>query len=202
LLLDEVSELPLAAQAKLLQLLQSRSYYPLGSNRPSSADVRVVAATNADLERAVAERRFRSDLYYRYTSCRSAFPRSTSGATTSTIWRWLLRRCGRASRVSQRLALGAAIRTLRAMEWPGHVRQLEHAVEAPSSARRPRARRKSSHPSDWEPGRAHAGSTPYVPGGDAPVPGRARAPGPGRFRVERRRGRAVVSTWRGHISTT
>jgi GAF domain-containing protein len=76
LLLDEVSDLPLVAQAKLLQLLQSRTYYPLGSGRPTSADVRVIAATNSDLERAVADRRFRADLFYHCTWCRSvSWPR-------------------------------------------------------------------------------------------------------------------------------
>jgi Nif-specific regulatory protein len=65
LLLDDVGELPLAAQAKLLQFLQSKQYYRLGSARTTTADVRVVAATNADLRTAVAERRFREDLLYR-----------------------------------------------------------------------------------------------------------------------------------------
>ncbi len=61
LFLDEVGELALGAQAKLLQLLQTKQYYPLGETRPASADVRVIAATNADLAVAVKERRFRED---------------------------------------------------------------------------------------------------------------------------------------------
>jgi Nif-specific regulatory protein len=65
LLLDEIGVLPLGAQAKLLQLLQSKEYYPLGAARPSRCEARVIAATNVDLERAVADRQFREDLFYR-----------------------------------------------------------------------------------------------------------------------------------------
>ena len=65
LFLDEVGEIPYAAQAKLLQLLQSKQYYPLGSPQAVTADVRVVAATNEDLREAVKARRFREDLFYR-----------------------------------------------------------------------------------------------------------------------------------------
>ena len=65
LFLDEVGELPVRAQASLLQLLQSRSYFPLGSATPRTSNVRILAATNINLAAAVTERRFREDLYYR-----------------------------------------------------------------------------------------------------------------------------------------
>ncbi|MEI9949988.1 MAG: sigma 54-interacting transcriptional regulator [Pseudomonadota bacterium] len=65
LLLDEIAELSLPSQAKLLQLLQSKEYFPLGASRPQHADVRIIAASNVDLSEAVAEKRFRQDLYYR-----------------------------------------------------------------------------------------------------------------------------------------
>ena len=65
LFLDEVGELPLDAQAKLLQLLQDKRYFPLGSNQPKDADVRILAATNADLKDMVKRRRFREDLFHR-----------------------------------------------------------------------------------------------------------------------------------------
>src|SRR5262249_57479555 len=65
LLLDEIAEMTTTAQAKLLQLLQTREYYPLGASQPVAADVRVVAATNVDLRKAVAAKRFREDLLYR-----------------------------------------------------------------------------------------------------------------------------------------
>jgi Nif-specific regulatory protein len=65
LVLDEVAELTTAAQAKVLQLIHAREYFPLGAPRPVKADVRIIAATNKDLKQAVAERTFREDLYYR-----------------------------------------------------------------------------------------------------------------------------------------
>src|SRR6185369_465378 len=65
LFLDEVGEIPLAVQSKLLMFLQSRRYYRLGGSAAIDADVRVVAATNANLEELVQKKRFREDLYYR-----------------------------------------------------------------------------------------------------------------------------------------
>ena len=133
LLLDEIAELPLAAQAKLLQLLQSRTYYPLGSSKPVVADVRVIAASNADLQAAVVARRFRDDLFYRLQVVPIRIPglaerREDIGELAEYF-------CGQAierHRLPQlRLSPGAR-RALQAAEWPGHVRQLEHAVEVAS----------------------------------------------------------------------
>ena len=65
LFLDEIGELPQGSQAKLLQLLQSKQYFPLGGSQSVSADIRLIAATNVDLQQAVSEHRFREDLFYR-----------------------------------------------------------------------------------------------------------------------------------------
>ncbi len=130
LLLDEVAELPLGAQAKLLQLLQSKTYYPLGSPRPVRIDVRVIAASNADLQAAVAERRFRDDLYYRLAVVPIRIP--GLGERREDIPELADFFCAQAAerhRLPQlRLSPGAR-RALQTAEWPGHVRQLEHAVE-------------------------------------------------------------------------
>ena len=65
LFLDEVGNLPLEVQQMLLRAIQNRTYRPLGGNRDITADVRIVAATNENLETAIEEKRFRRDLYYR-----------------------------------------------------------------------------------------------------------------------------------------
>jgi Nif-specific regulatory protein len=131
LFLDEVSELTLATQAKLLQFLQSRQYYPLGSNKPLTADVRIVAATNADLRAAVQEKRFREDLLYRLEVLPLRVPalRERSEDIPDLMDFFCARAC-----LSHRFARlrfsPSAIHAGQSAEWPGNVRQLAHAVEA------------------------------------------------------------------------
>jgi Nif-specific regulatory protein len=130
LFLDEIAELPLTAQAKLLQLLQSKTYYPLGSAKPIVADVRVIAASNADLQAAVAARRFRDDLFYRLQVVPIRIPGLVE--RREDIFELADFFCAGAVERHHlpqlRLSPGAR-RALQAAEWPGHVRQLEHAVE-------------------------------------------------------------------------
>jgi Nif-specific regulatory protein len=131
LFLDEVGELTLAAQAKLLQFLQSRQYYPLGSPKSVTANVRVLAATNVDLRHAVREKRFREDLLYRLEVLPIALP--SLAERSLDIPEMVDFFCAR-SCVSHRFARlsfsPAALRAALAAEWPGNVRQLAHAVEA------------------------------------------------------------------------
>jgi DNA-binding NtrC family response regulator len=128
LLLDEVGEIPLAVQGKLLMFLQSRRYYRLGGNTPIEADVRVVAATNAQLEELVAQKRFREDLYYRLNVLPVRVPplreRSEDvGLIAERIVQQLGASHGRP------LALSRAARiALTESEWPGNVRQLENVL--------------------------------------------------------------------------
>ena len=131
LLLDEIGELAPAAQAKLLQLLQSKEYYPLGANKPVRADVRLIAATNADLQRAVAERRFREDLFYRLQVLPVRVPSlAERRADIPELAAHFCRSaCERHGLPLLELSHNAA-RALQAAEWPGNVRQLAHTVEA------------------------------------------------------------------------
>jgi DNA-binding NtrC family response regulator len=128
LFLDEVGELPLSIQSKLLMFLQSRRYYRLGSSSPIEADVRVVAATNADLEELVQAKRFREDLYYRLNVLEVRVPplrerREDIVPIAEAIALGLGRSGQRAIPLS-----GAARAALSESEWPGNVRQLENAV--------------------------------------------------------------------------
>ncbi len=128
LFLDEIGELSPLAQAKLLQVLQSKSYHRLGGNSAVRADVRLVAATHVDLERAVVERRFREDLYYRLAVLEIVVPPLRERPEdVAPIASALLARMG--ERAEDRLTPSReALRALEASEWPGNVRQLENAL--------------------------------------------------------------------------
>ena len=130
LFLDEIGELPLDVQAKLLRVLQTGQFERLGAARTLQADVRLVAATNRDLEREVREGRFRKDLYYRLSVFPIALPplRERREDVPLLVWHFIERRqadLGRAvKRVPERL-----MRAFSAHDWPGNVRELENVVE-------------------------------------------------------------------------
>jgi Nif-specific regulatory protein len=129
--LDEIGALPLAAQAKLLQLLQSKQYYPLGAAKAVVADVRVIAATNTDLERAVAEHRFRDDLFYRLQVLPIRVPSLRERrADVRDLAAFFCANASRRYGLARLDLTPGAIRALETAEWPGNVRQLAHAVEA------------------------------------------------------------------------
>jgi len=131
LFLDEVTELPLESQAKLLQLLQSRSYYPLGAARPVQADVRLLAATNADPDEALRSGRLREDLYYRLRVLSIRIPALRERRDDiPELARWLCGRIASRHRLPRLEPSPALQRALEAGPWPGNVRQLENALEA------------------------------------------------------------------------
>jgi Nif-specific regulatory protein len=131
LLLDEIGELALQAQGKLLQLLQSKEYYPLAANKAVHADVRLIAASNTDLQRAVAERRFREDLFYRLQVLPVRVPTLAERCEDiPELAAYFCRSaCERHGLPLLELSRNAE-RALQSAEWPGNVRQLAHAVEA------------------------------------------------------------------------
>jgi len=131
LFLDEVAELSTGAQAKLLQLLQERLYYPLGASTPIAADVRVISATHQDLKARVAQRQFREDLYYRL----HVLPLEMPGLTErrDDIPELVAHFCADACMRHELRPLRIARRTLRACQdaaWPGNLRELANAIEA------------------------------------------------------------------------
>jgi len=128
LFLDEVGELPLSLQPKLLRVLQERVVRPVGSDKEIPVDVRLICATNRDLEAAIAERRFRADLYYRINVVHVALPRlHARGDDVLLLAAHFSRRFARAG---AGLALSAdAERVLLDYPWPGNVRELQNCIE-------------------------------------------------------------------------
>jgi DNA-binding NtrC family response regulator len=130
LFLDEIAELPLPLQPKLLRVLQDGEIRPLGANRAVRVDVRVMAATNRDLERRLREGQFREDLYYRLNVIQIQLPplRGRPEDILPLADHFLARSAER----SKKLVRGwreSAKQMLLAYHWPGNVRELENAVE-------------------------------------------------------------------------
>jgi transcriptional regulator with GAF, ATPase, and Fis domain len=131
LFLDEIGELELSAQSKLLQLLQSREYYPLGATRPVRADVRIIAATNADLKAAVQRKAFREDLYYRLQVLPVRIPSLAERREDVVLLaeHFCAAACKTHGFPGLRLSVDALC-AAEAAEWSGNARELAHAVEA------------------------------------------------------------------------
>ena len=130
LFLDEIAELPLETQPKLLRALQERTVRPVGSNTEQPFDVRVVAATNRDLEYEVFEKRFREDLFYRLNVVTIELPplRSRGGDVLELAQHLLARLAERSGKPPLALSAGAAEKLV-AYSWPGNVRELENCLE-------------------------------------------------------------------------
>ncbi|MDU9020898.1 sigma-54-dependent transcriptional regulator [Pseudomonas corrugata] len=130
ILLDEISEMPLGLQAKLLRVLQEREVERVGGRKPISLDIRVVATTNRDLAGEVAAGRFREDLYYRL----SVFPlawrplRERTADILPLAERLLVRHVNKMKHAAARLSPEAQA-CLIAYPWPGNVRELDNAIQ-------------------------------------------------------------------------
>jgi Nif-specific regulatory protein len=131
LLLDEVGELSLSAQAKVLQFLNSKEYFPLGASKAKRADVRIIAATNAELPQLVREQRFREDLLYRLQVLPVRIPSLAERRDDIPVLakHFAEELCARHGFARMELSRNA-MRSLLCAEWPGNVRQLAHAIEA------------------------------------------------------------------------
>lgn len=176
LFLDEVGELPLTVQAKLLRVLQSGEVQRPGSDRTLKVDVRVIAATNRDLPAAIAQGRFRADLYHRL----SVYPlvvaplRERSRDALTLAGGFLEENQHRLGARNLRLS-PAAKAALLAHSWPGNVRELEHVIGRASL----RAYREQPRGARWTAIEAHhlalesaaGGTAAFAPPASAPVPG-------------------------------
>ncbi len=130
ILLDEIGEMPIEMQVKLLRVLQQRTVRPVGGNEEIPFDARVITSTNRDLDTEVAEKRFREDLYYRINVVQIAVPplRDRSGDVL-TLAQHFVDQIASRTRKPVRGISAAAARLLVDYDWPGNVRELENCVE-------------------------------------------------------------------------
>ena len=130
LFLDEVGELPLETQAQLLRVLESGEFMRVGSSQVRKTDVRVVAATNLDMKRAISEGRFREDLYYRLNTVEIKVPALRERAEDIPLLfrKFVVDFCQRYNMPTIQLT-DDATQVLKAYYWQGNVRQLKHTAE-------------------------------------------------------------------------
>lgn len=130
LFLDEVGELPMHLQAKLLRVIQTRQFEAVGSNKTIEVDVRIIAATNRDLESAVQKREFREDLYYRLNVIPLKIPalRDRKSDIPSLIEHFVTQ-FNQATGHTVEMPQGQILEALLAYDWPGNVRELENLIE-------------------------------------------------------------------------
>ena len=129
LFLDELGELPLSMQAKLLRVLQDGLVEPIGDKKPHKVDVRIIAATNMDLDVAIKERQFREDLYYRlHVGEIKLPPLRERKSDIPKLALHILDRVNASLKRHKKLSSGALAR-LQAHSWPGNVRDLANVVE-------------------------------------------------------------------------
>jgi two-component system response regulator HydG len=130
LLLDEVGELPLTMQAKLLRALEERRVRPVGSDREIDFDVRVLSSTNRDLESAVEEQRFRADLFYRINVIQLELPPLRARGTDILLLsqHFLQKFAAQSDKAVKGIAEPAAERLL-SYNWPGNIRELRNVIE-------------------------------------------------------------------------
>ncbi len=130
LFLDEIGDLPLEMQVKLLRFLQSGEFRPVGSTEPRRVKVRILAATNRDLERAIAEERFRSDLFYRLSVFTLHLPalRERRGDIPLYAYQFLKQSMVRINKRVESIS-SAAMGALTAYDWPGNLRELQGVID-------------------------------------------------------------------------
>jgi transcriptional regulator with GAF, ATPase, and Fis domain len=130
LLLDEIGDLPLEVQSKLLRVLQEGEFERLGSSNKRRSNVRLIAATNRDLGAMTADGRFRNDLYFRVNVFPIRLPplRERSSDIPRLVW-YLIHRRQKALRRSITTVPSAVMDRLQAYDWPGNVRELQNVIE-------------------------------------------------------------------------
>jgi NtrC-family two-component system response regulator AlgB len=130
LFLDEIGDLPVSLQPKLLRFIQDRQYERVGDHQTRKADVRIIAATNSDLDRAVKQGRFREDLYYRLNVIQIDLPPLAERPDdVEVLAKTMLEFFGAQNHKVFRGFSEGALNALRHYAWPGNIRELRNAVE-------------------------------------------------------------------------
>ncbi|MGZ8866914.1 MAG: sigma-54-dependent transcriptional regulator [Thermoanaerobaculia bacterium] len=130
LFLDEIGDMSLKTQAKVLRVLQEQTFQRVGAQQTIRVDVRVIAATNKDLQQEIAHGSFRSDLYYRLNVIPIEVPLlSARGNDVVLLAEHFLRRFAAETRAPKKKLSAGAASKLRAYDWPGNVRELRNVVE-------------------------------------------------------------------------
>ena len=130
LFLDEISTMPLSLQVKLLRVLQEKQFEPVGSNQTIHCDVRVIAASNSNLEKAVREKKFREDLFYRL----NVIPLNVPPLRARTkdiplLLKFFISEMNKKNNYNIMKISAEAVRSLLSYPWPGNIRELENLVE-------------------------------------------------------------------------
>ena len=130
LFLDEVGELPMATQARLLRVLENGEYIPVGGTEIRKTDVRIVAATNVNIQRAISEGRFREDLYYRLNQVQIQIPSLRErGEDIVLLFRLFAMQMAEKYRMDKVVLTEDAKQMLMRYKWPGNIRQLKSITE-------------------------------------------------------------------------
>lgn len=162
LFLDEIGEMPLALQVKILRALQERVVVRVGDHKEESVDIRVLAATNRNLEREVQEGRFREDLYYRLNVIQLTLPPlNQRGEDILLIGQYLLDKYVKEYRTPQRVFRADTKQAMREYAWPGNIRELDNHIKKAVVL----AASRELTPQDL--GLAHVESPPMLPLQDA-----------------------------------
>jgi transcriptional regulator with PAS, ATPase and Fis domain len=128
--LDEISELPLLLQAKILRVIQEKEIRRVGATKPISVDVRIIAATNLNLNVEVKAKRFREDLYYRLNVIELKLPPLRERREDIPLLvEAFLKKCGEARGKEMKGVSESALAMLMDYAWPGNVRELENVIE-------------------------------------------------------------------------
>jgi transcriptional regulator with PAS, ATPase and Fis domain len=127
--LDEIGDIDLGFQLKLLRFLQEREIRPLGSSRAKKVDVRVIAATNKDVQKLVDEGKFREDLWYRLNVVRLTVPPLCERASDIPLLvHYFLKRYNERYKLDTKLT-DSGVKAMEEYSWPGNIRQLQHMME-------------------------------------------------------------------------